>query len=158
MTDSATVIATLAGVLVGFFLGQVTEWYKSQQRSTIIKRALLNELSVVHDVISRASQKSDGGSLEVPLCDVPFITSAYDSLRPEVAGRVKVETLGKLQAAYRFIPKMNQSILPIDEEANNFGYVRRIGSDSYYYPETYVLKVDEFVKDAIEALKKELDC
>ena len=144
------------GIFLGFALAQVGERFKSTRRSNQLKRALLNELSAIHEIISKAltANPSPGISgVVISLYDAPLITDTYDSLRTEIASSVSIRTLTDLQSAYRFIAKMNSST----ENANNFGYIRVIGSTGYVYPETEsISKVDDLVKQAIEDLSGEL--
>lgn len=155
LENLVTVAGALLGVALGFFLGQLSEWYKSVKISRHVKRALLNELTVIRDVISKSAStpnKPGQSGLGVPLYEFPFITNTYDSLRTEIAGSVSASNLARLQSAYRFVAKMNQP-LNSEGEVNNFGYIRIIGSTDYVYMDTEaILKVNDLIKQAIDGL------
>jgi hypothetical protein len=156
-----SILSTLAGVIVGFLLAQLSQWWKDKRRSVQIKRSLLAELKAVHSTVSKAADESvTTGTFAVSVYEFPFIKATYDAVRPELAGLLGIETWRKVQEAYRFVPRFNEPVTQPDGETNNYGYIRTVGTDSYIYmsPELYIIKADHLVEEAIQALEKELDC
>ena len=72
-------------------------------------------------------------------------------LRTEIAARVKVDTMSKLQAAYRLVPQLNEAY-----SVNTLGYTRTSGRTDYLYIEDDISKVDQSVKRAIVSLREEI--
>jgi hypothetical protein len=158
-----SILSTLAGVIVGFLLAQLSQWWKDNRRSLRIKRSLLAELKAVHITVSKAANeaaKTGGHTFAISVYEFPFITATYDAMRPELAGLLGIDTWRKVQEAYRFVPRLNEPVMQPDGGTNNYGYIRTIGTDSYIYmsPDLYALKIDALVGEAIQALEEELDC
>lgn len=97
-------IIALIGVGIGWLLSQLTDSIKNRRRKTMIKRALINELSVIRNAFSGALKKGENRITDE---QYPFITETYDSVRIELASFLKLGSLAKVQRTYEEIKKLN---------------------------------------------------
>jgi len=99
-------IIPLIGVGIGWLLAQLTDSIKNRKRRTIIKRALINELSIIRKAFSDALKREEGKRWIVDE-QYPFITETYDSVKIELASFLKPDSLAKVQRTYEEIKKLN---------------------------------------------------
>ena len=71
-------IIAVIGVGIGWLLSQLTDSIKNRQRRTIIKRALINELSIIRKAFFDALKN---GKSRIPDEQYPFIIVTYDSVK-----------------------------------------------------------------------------
>lgn len=98
------VISAVIGVVIGWLLSQLTDFIKNRRRRTIIKRALINELSIIRKAFYDALVTNEN---RIPDKQYPFITVAYDSVKTELASFLKPDSLAKVQRTYEEIKKLN---------------------------------------------------
>ena len=96
-------IVTLVAVGIGWLLSQLTDLIKKRQRGTTIKKALVNELSIIRKTFSEALLNKN----RIPDEQYPFITTTYDSVRIELASFLEPDSLAKVQRTYEEINKVN---------------------------------------------------
>jgi hypothetical protein len=92
----------IIGVIVGFSLSQVANLVKSETRKRTIKKALVNELLVIKDSISYASNNSG----KLPKDRLPLITEIYDTSKSKLASILKPKQLLAIQRAYAQIKQV----------------------------------------------------
>jgi hypothetical protein len=97
-------IFAVIGVAIGWLLSQLTDSIKNGRRKTMIKRALINELSIIRIAFSGALKKEKN---RIPDEQYPFITETYNSTKIELASFLKLDTLAKVQRTYEEIKKLN---------------------------------------------------
>lgn len=95
-------IFTILGVVVGFFLSQANDASKINRRRGLIKKALINELSIIRMPLSNVTNNK-----RISDKDYPFITETYDSLKTELTSFLKLDSLVVIQRTYQEIRKMN---------------------------------------------------
>jgi len=98
-----SIIAVIC-VVIGWLLSQLTDSIKNRRRKTIIKRAIINELSILRKAFSDALKN---GENQITDEQYPFITETYDSVRIELASFLKPDLLAKVQRTYEEIKKLN---------------------------------------------------
>jgi len=103
MSELIIPVLPLIGVVIGFLLAQLTDLGKKRRRQTSIKRALINELSIIRKTFSEALEKEN----RIPDERYPFIIETYDSVKIELASFLKPESLAIVQRTYEEIRKMN---------------------------------------------------
>jgi hypothetical protein len=96
-------ILPLIGVVIGFLLGQLNDLIKTIRRKASIKKALINELSIIRKTFSDASEKEN----RIPDERYPFIIETYNSVKIELASVLEPESLAIVQRTYEEIGKMN---------------------------------------------------
>ena len=97
-------IIAVIGVGIGWLLSQLTDSTKNRRRRTMIRRALVNELSIIRKAFFGALKK---GESRITDEQYPFITETYDSVRIELASFLKLDSLAKVQRTYEEIKKLN---------------------------------------------------
>ena len=97
-------IIALIGVGIGWLLSQLTDSTKNKRRRTMIRRALVNELSIIRKAFSGALKKEENLITDE---QYPFITETYDSVKMELASFLKPDSLAKVQRTYEEIKKLN---------------------------------------------------
>lgn len=97
-------IIALIGVGFGWLLSQLTDSVKKWRRKTMIKVALINELSIIRKTCSDALE---GKKNRLSDEQFPFITETYDSIKIEIASFLKPDSLAKVQRTYEEIKKLN---------------------------------------------------
>lgn len=97
-------ITAVTGVGIGWLLSQLTDSMKNWRRKTMIKRALINELSIIRRTCSDALK---GKKNRIPDEQFPFITETYDSVKIELASFLKSDSLATVQRTYEEIRKLN---------------------------------------------------
>jgi hypothetical protein len=97
-------IIAVIGVGIGWLLSQLTDSMKNWRRKTMIKRALINELSIIRRTCSDALK---GEKNQIPDEQFPFITETYDSVKIELASFLKLDSLATVQRTYEEIKKLN---------------------------------------------------
>jgi hypothetical protein len=97
-------LIAVIGVVIGWLLSQLTDSIKNRRRRTIIKRALINELSIIRKAFSGALKK---GGNRIPDEQYPFIIETYDSVSIKLASFLKLDSLAKVQRTYEEIKKLN---------------------------------------------------
>lgn len=95
----------IVGVLIGFLLSQIPEWMKNRKREKVIRKALVNELSIIRKTLSNGLKSKDQNRISDE--QYPLLTQAYDSVKTELASFLKPESLSKVQRTYEEIGKMN---------------------------------------------------
>jgi len=130
---------------VGFSLSQLAYFIRVERNKRNIKKALVNELSVIKDSLSFAV--SNGYKL--PKDRLPIITEVYDTSKGRLASILKPEQLLIIQRAYAQIKQVG---LPMSSGATLFrGYIELAGGDHVIYQ--HDLKEDVAVlQRAIEKL------
>jgi len=98
-----SIIAILA-VVIGWLLSQLTDSIRNKRRKTMIKRALINELSIIRKAFSSTLKKGENRITDE---QYPFITETYDSVRIELASFLKPDSLANVQRTYEEIKKLN---------------------------------------------------
>ena len=83
----------IIGVIVGFSLSQVAELIKSVRNKRTIKKALINELSVIKDNLSYAANND----YKLPKDRLPIITEIYDTFKRKLASILKPRQLFIIQ-------------------------------------------------------------
>jgi hypothetical protein len=96
-------ILAIIGVIIGWLLSQLTDSIRNRRRKTMIKRALINELSIIRKTFSDALKSGN----RISNGQYPFITETYDSVRIELASFLKLDSLAKVQRTYEEIKKLN---------------------------------------------------
>jgi len=97
-------IGGLTGVVIGFLLAQLTELSKKRRRNALIKKALINELSIIRKTLSDAPETEN----RIPDERYPFIIETYNAVKIELASFLKPESLAIVQRTYEEIRKMNK--------------------------------------------------
>ena len=97
-------IIAVIGVGIGWLLSQLTDSTKNRRRRTMIRRALVNELSIIRKAFSGALKKEENLITDE---QYPFITETYDSVKMELASFLKLDSLAKVQRTYEEIKKLN---------------------------------------------------
>jgi len=97
-------IIAVIGVGIGWLLSQLTDSTKNRRRRTMIRRALVNELSIIRKAFSGALKKGENRITDE---QYPFITETYDSVKMELASFLKLDSLAKVQRTYEEIKKLN---------------------------------------------------
>ena len=97
-------IIAVIGVGIGWLLSQLTDSTKNRRRRTMIRRALVNELSIIRKAFSGALTKGENRITDE---QYPFITGTYDSVKMELASFLKLDSLAKVQRTYEEIKKLN---------------------------------------------------
>jgi hypothetical protein len=116
----------IIGVIVGFFLSQVADFIKSVRTKWTIKKALINELSVIKDNLSYAVN-NDGN---LPKDRLPIITDMYDTSKRKLASILKPKQLFIIQKTYAQIKQVGSPM----ESGNTLsrGYMELIGDHVIY--------------------------
>jgi len=96
-------ILAVIGVGIGFLLSQLTDLIKNWRRKTRIKKALINELSIIRKTFSDALKREN----RISDAQFPFITVAYDSAMFELASFLKTDSVAIVQRTYEEIRKLN---------------------------------------------------
>lgn len=130
----------LIGVVIGFLLSQLTDLIKNRRRKTLIKKALINELSIARKTLSDAPE----GENRIPDEQTPFITETYDSVRTELASFLKPYSLSKVQRAYEEIRKLN---------LDGRGHIVFPGSLDHLYQFADFKKLVALIDDSMTELK-----
>jgi hypothetical protein len=133
-------ILGIIGVAVGFLLSQLTDSIKNRRRKALIKRALINELSIVRKTLSDAPESEN----RVPDEQTPFITEIYDSVKTELASFLKPDSLSKVQRTYEEIRKLN---------LEGRGHIVMAGSLDHLYQFTDFKKLIALIDDSLTQLK-----
>jgi hypothetical protein len=97
-------ILPIITLIIGFFLSQSTDLMKNWKRKRLVKKALINELSIIRKTLSDALQ---GGEQRISDDQYPLITETYDSTRVDLASFLKLDSLTVVQRTYQEIRKMN---------------------------------------------------
>nr|MDO8089264.1 hypothetical protein [Candidatus Sigynarchaeota archaeon] len=143
-------VSAIIGVIVGFVLYEVAEWWKNKRKKNIIKQALLNELAVIRDTFSESLDKTDNkGLCNIPPHKFPFITETYDSIKVELASVLKPSQLAAIQRIYHEIKKLNS---PRNETVK--GYSRSVGTKDYLYFKDDIQELFELVERIINELER----
>lgn len=99
-------IVTLIAVGIGWLLAQSTDFVKTWQKRKTIKKALVNELSIIRKTFSDALERGEHKRWILDE-EYPFITEVYDSVKIELASFLKPDPLAKVQRTYKEIKKLN---------------------------------------------------
>jgi hypothetical protein len=137
-----SILATAIGVGIGWLLSQVTDVVKGKGRKSIIRRALVNELSIVRKTFSDAPKK---GENRIPDAQVPFITETYDSVRTELASFLRPDSLAVVQRTYEEIKKLNLE--------NQRGHLVIAGSLDHIFQFSDFDKLITLIDDSVTRLK-----
>jgi|SRR3972149_5635470 len=133
-------ILAVIGVGIGFLLSQLTDLMKNSRRKGVIKKALINELSIIRKTLSDGLERENRISNQ----QFPLITDTYDSVRIELASFIKPDSLAVVQRTYQEIRKMNS-------EAG--GHIVIAGSLDHIYQFTDFNKVITLIDDSVTRLK-----
>lgn len=98
------VIIALSGVMIGWLLSQLTDFNKDRQKRLKIKKALINELSIIRKAFESTLETKNN---HIPDEQYPFITANYDSVKTELSSFLKPDSLAKVQRTYEEINKLN---------------------------------------------------
>jgi hypothetical protein len=99
-------IVTLIAVGIGWLLAQSTDLVKTWQKRKTIKKALVNELSIIRKAFSDALERGEHKRWILDE-EYPFITEVYDSIKIELASFLKLDSLAKVQRTYKEIKKLS---------------------------------------------------
>jgi len=117
----------IIGVIVGFSLSQVADFIKSVRTKRTIKKALINELSVIKDNLSYAVNNDH----QLPKDRLPIITEIYDTSRRKLASTLKPKQLFIVQKTYAQIKQVGS---PMESGNTLFrGYIELAGGDHVIY-------------------------
>jgi hypothetical protein len=133
-------IFAVIGVAIGWLLSQLTDSIKNGRRKTMIKRALINELSIIRIAFSGVLKK---GENRIPDEQYPFITETYDSAKIELASFLKLDSLVKVQRTYEEIKKLN---------SEGRGHIVIAGSLDHIFQFTDFNKLITLIDDSIAQL------
>jgi hypothetical protein len=92
-------IIAIAGVIVGFSLSQVADFSKNEKEKRTIKKALVNELLVIEDSLSYASENGE----KLPKDRLPLITEVYDTSSHKPASILEPRQLLSIQKTYAHV-------------------------------------------------------
>jgi len=95
-------ILTVVGVIVGFSLSQVADFFKSRKNRHNIKKALINELSVTKNNLDEAIKHDYKLSYDC----LPFITGVFDNSKVSLASTLNLRQLETVQQAYARIKEL----------------------------------------------------
>jgi len=117
----------IIGVIVGFFLSQVADLIKRVRTKHTIKKALINELSVIKDSLSYAVNNDH----KLPKDRLPIITDVYDTSKHKLASILKPKKLFIIQKTYAQIKQVGS---PMKSGKTLFrGYVEIAAGDHVIY-------------------------
>ncbi len=133
-------ILAVISVIIGFLLSQLTDLMKNRRRRAVIKRALINELSIIRETLSDAPKEEN----RIPDERIPLITEAYDSVKIELASFLKPDALAIVQRTYEEIRKMN---------LEGHGHIVIAGSSDHLYQFTDFKKLIASIDDSVTRLK-----
>ena len=133
-------ILPLIGVGVGFLLAQLTDLMKNRRRKALIKKALINELSIIRKTLSDAPKKQN----RIPDERFPLIMGTYNSVKIELASFLKPDSLAVVQRTYEEIRKMN---------SEGRGHIVIAGSLDHIFQFTDFNKLVALIDDSITRLK-----
>jgi len=106
LTQWIGIIGTVIGVMLGFALYKIDDWRRHKGRRKKIIRALIAELSTIHNLFLKESKE---GLLELHYThNFPFQTASYDSIKSEIIGEIKEETLSIINNCYFMIKEKNR--------------------------------------------------
>lgn len=111
----------------------------NRQMKAVIKRALINELSIIRRTLSEREKEN-----RIPDERFPLITGAYDSFGIELASFLKPESLTAIQRTYEEIRKMN---------SGGRGHIVIAGSLDHIFQFTDFEKLISLIDDSISRLK-----
>jgi len=134
-------IIPVIAVVIGWLLSQLTDSIKNRRRRTMIKRALVNELSIIRKAFSSALKKGDNRITDE---QYPFITETYDSVRIELASFLKPDSLTKVQRTYEEIKKLN---------SEDRGHLILLPNSDHIFQFTDFNKLITLIDDSIAQLK-----
>jgi hypothetical protein len=135
-----SVIAVIS-VGIGWLLSQLTDSIRNRRRKTMIKRALINELSIIRKPFSGALKKRENRITDE---QYPFITETYDSVRIELASFLKPDSLARVQRTYEEIKKLN---------SEGRGHIVIAGSLDHIFQFTDFNRLIALIDDSIAQLK-----
>jgi hypothetical protein len=136
------VIGAVIGVVIGWSLSQLTDLVKNKRRKTLIKRALINELSIIRKTFSDALKSGENRIRDE---QVPFITETYDSVGIELASFLKPDSLAIVQRTYEEIRKLNPE--------DHHGHLVMGGSLDHIFQFTDFNKLIALIDDSVTRLK-----
>lgn len=117
----------IVGVIVGFFLSQVTDFIRSVRTKEAIKKALITELSVIKDNLSYAVNNNH----KLPKDRLPIITDTYDTSKRKLASILKPKQLFITQKTYAQIKQVGS---PMEKGNTLFrGYIEIPSGDHVIY-------------------------
>ena len=120
-------VMAIIGVIVGFLLSQIADLTKSVRTKGTIKKALINELSVIKDNLSYAVNNDN----KLPKDRLPIVTDVYDTSKHKLASILKAKQLFVIQKTYAQIKQVG---LPMASGATLFrGYIEIAGGDHVIY-------------------------
>jgi hypothetical protein len=134
-------IIAVIGVGMGWLLSQLTDSIKNRRRETMIKRALINELSIIRKAFSGTLKKGENRITDE---QYPFFTETYDSVRIELASFLKLDSLAKVQRTYEEIKKLN---------SEGRGHIVIAGSLDHIFQFTDFKKLITLTDDSITQLE-----
>jgi len=140
MSELIIPILPVIGVVIGFLLAQLTDLGKKRRRQTSIKKALINELTIIRKTLSDAPENEN----RIPDKQHPFIIETYNSVRTELASFLKPESLSIVQRTYEEIRKMN---------LEGRGHIVIAGSLDHIFQFTDFKKIIELIDDAVTQLE-----
>jgi len=118
---------TIIGVIVGFSLSQVADFIKRVGTKRTVKKAIINELSVIKDDLSYAVSNND----KLPKDRLPIITEMYDTSKRKLASILKPKQLSIIQKTYAQIKQVGS---PMESGNTLFrGYIELAGGDHVIY-------------------------
>lgn len=126
---------------IGWLLSQLTDLVKNRRRKTLIKRALINELSITRKTFSDALKSEEN---RISDKQFPFITETYDSVKIELASFLKPDSLAIVQRTYEEIRKLN---------SEGRGHIVFPGSLDHLFQFTDFNKLITLIDDSVTRLK-----
>ena len=119
-------VFTLVGVVVGFSLSQVAEVIKSEKTKRTIKKALINELSVIKENLLYAVNHENN----LPKDRLPIVTEIYDTSKHKLVSILKPNQLLTIQKTYAQIKQVG---MPMKSGKTLFrGYMELLGENVIY--------------------------
>jgi hypothetical protein len=120
-------VFTIIGVIVGFSLSQIADFIKRVGTKRTVKKALINELSVIKDDLSYAANNAH----KLPKDRLPIITDTYDTSKCKLASILKPKQLSIIQKTYAQIKQVGS---PMGSGNTLFrGYIEFAGGDHVIY-------------------------
>ena len=134
-------ILAISGVVIGFLLSQLGGSIKSWRKRQMVKKAMVNELSIIRETFSDALKS---GENRIPDEHYPFITETYDSVRLELASFMKSDSLAIVQRTYEEIRKL---------KSEGRGHIVIAGSLDHIFQFTDFNKLTTLIDDSVARLK-----
>jgi hypothetical protein len=133
-------ILAVLGVVIGWGLSQLTDFVKNRHGRSTVKKALINELSIIRRTLSDGKEKGN----KMPNAQFPLVMQTYDSVKIELASFLKPDSLAIVQRAYEEIRKMN---------SEGGGHITFPPDLVHHYQFTNFDKIISMIDDSIARLK-----